>query len=144
MNGDWLETGPPDRFAIRADQPIEPSALVTAVHAVIGETSAFNHLRAGRVVDVPAGGGLDILSAITISVPASPPGAPSPQSTSAPVPESPNAESAAQTSARAAREARAKLDGAKQALSKAQAEAQARRADVERSQSDEGSRIQFL
>src|SRR4051794_9148400 len=77
------------RVAIRAGQPIDPSALVTAVHAVIGETSAFNDLRAGRLVDVPDGGGLDILSAITISVPSSPAVAassvvPSPRPTAAP------------------------------------------------------------
>ena len=149
------------RIAIRADQPIDPSALVLAVHAVIGETSAFDDLRAGRLVDVPDGGGLDILSAIAINVPAS-------KSTPVPVPEAPNVEAAAEALARAAREAelaiaaraeleraeaslahaseqseraeravrdaQAKLDAAEQALSKARAEAEGRRADVERAQ----------
>lgn len=68
------------RVAIRAGHPIDASALVTAVHAVIGETEAFNDLRAGRLVDIPDGGGLDILSAITFSAPASPPVAPAPSS----------------------------------------------------------------
>ena len=93
------------RVAIRAGQPIDVNALVTAVHAVIGETSAFSDLRAGRLVDVPDGGGLDILTAITISVPASPPVAPSPQPTTAPVPAPPNAESTTQQATQAAQEA---------------------------------------
>src|SRR5688500_17671747 len=67
------------RVAIRAGQPIDAHTLVTAVHAVIGETSAFSDLRAGRLVDVPDGGGLDILTAITINVPSSPSAAPSSQ-----------------------------------------------------------------
>jgi septal ring factor EnvC (AmiA/AmiB activator) len=56
--------------AIRANQPIEVNALVAAVHAVIGDATAFGDLRAGRLVDVPDGGGLDILAAITTIAPA--------------------------------------------------------------------------
>ena len=100
------------RVAIRAGQPIDAGALVTAVHAVIGETSAFSDLRAGRLVDVPDGGGLDILAAITISVPASPPVAsatPSPPATAPAVPEPPNVEPNAEASARAAKEAEAAI-----------------------------------
>ena len=93
------------RVAIRAGQPIDAHALVTAVHAVIGETSAFSDLRAGRLVDVPDGGGLDILTAITISVPSSPSSAPSPQPAAAPTPAPPNAGPSAQQAARAAQEA---------------------------------------
>lgn len=93
------------RVAIRAGQPIDASALVTAVHAVIGETSAFNDLRAGRLVDVPDGGGLDILSAITISVPPSPPAAPSAQSSPVATPAPPNVEPSAQDLVRANEEA---------------------------------------
>ena len=52
------------RVAIRAGQPIDASTLVTAVHAVIGETSAFSDLRAGRLIEVPDGGGLDIHSPV--------------------------------------------------------------------------------
>ena len=55
---------------IRANQPIEVNALVAAVHAVIGDATAFGELRAGRLVDVPDGGGLDILAAITTIAPA--------------------------------------------------------------------------
>lgn len=92
------------RVAIRAGQPIDASALVTAVHAVIGETNAFSELRAGRLVDVPAGGGLDILSAITISLPPSPPAATSSNAVAA-VPEPPNVASSAETALRAKQEA---------------------------------------
>ena len=102
------------RVAIRAGQPIDASALVTAVHAVIGETSAFSDLRAGRLVDVPDGGGLDILSAITISVPSSPSVAP-PQPTAAPIPERPNAEPSAQAARQAAQEAERAAERAKAA-----------------------------
>ena len=93
------------RVAIRAGQPIDASALVTAVHAVIGETSAFSDLRAGRLVDVPDGGGLDILTAITISAPSPPSVAPSSQSTPVPIPAPPNAEPSAQQATQAAEEA---------------------------------------
>ena len=62
------------RVAIRAGQPIDANALVTALHAVIGETKAFNDLRAGRLIDVPDGGGLDILAALpSLTLPAPPP-----------------------------------------------------------------------
>ncbi len=93
------------RVAIRAGQPIDASTLVTAVHAVIGETSAFSDLRAGRLVDVPDGGGLDILTAITISAPSPPSVAPSSQSTPAPVHEPPNAQPSARQATRAKEEA---------------------------------------
>jgi hypothetical protein len=53
------------RVAVRAGHPIEPNALVTAVQAIIGDASAFAELRAGRLVDVPEGGGLSLLFALT-------------------------------------------------------------------------------
>src|SRR5215467_13375377 len=58
------------RAAIRAGHPIEANAITTAVHAVIGDASAFAELRAGRLVDVPEGGGLDMLTAIQVIAPA--------------------------------------------------------------------------
>jgi hypothetical protein len=144
------------RVAIRAGHPIDANALVIAVNAVIGDASAFGNLRAGRLIDVPDGGGLDILTAIPTIAPSSPPIAP-------PSAEPPKAEQRAQLAAQEAelaiaaradlrraetslsdarehsdrveqsvREAQAKLDAAEQALLHAEAEAQARRADVER------------
>jgi hypothetical protein len=149
------------RVAIRAGQPIDASALVTAVQAVIGDTSAFGDLRAGRLVDVPDGGGLDILTAIP-TIAASPP------STARPItPEPPKAKPSAppateeselaiaaradlsraeasvtdarERAARAeqsVRDAQVKLDVAERALLQAEAEAQARRTDVERARRD--------
>src|SRR5262245_38591616 len=55
------------RVAVRAGQPIEPNAIATAVHAIIGDASAFAEFRAGRLVDVPEGGGLDLLIALSPS-----------------------------------------------------------------------------
>lgn len=113
------------RVAIRAGQPIDASALVTAVHAVIGETNAFNDLRAGRLVDVPDGGGLDILAAITIDIPASPPVAQPSQSPPPTAPSPPNVEPAAKSAAQMAQEAeraiaaRADLDRAEASLADA-------------------------
>ncbi len=109
------------RVAIRAGQPIDASTLVTAVHAVIGETSAFNDLRAGRLVDVPAGGGLDILSAITISVPSPQPVAPSPQSPAAPVPAPPNAAASAESAREVAEKAERAIVAARADLQRAEA-----------------------
>jgi len=108
------------RVAIRAGQPIDASALVTAVHAVIGETSAFNDLRAGRLVEVPAGGGLDILSAITISVPSPPSVAPS-QPIAAPIPTPPNAAPSAESARQAEQKAARAIAAARADLQRAEA-----------------------
>jgi hypothetical protein len=89
------------RLAIRAGQPVDANAIATAVHAVIGDTSAFTDMRAGRLVDVPEGGGLDILTAITIIPPPSPP--PPPSSSPSTVPAGP-APPKTEASARAAAE----------------------------------------
>ena len=118
------------RVAIRAGQPIDASTLVTAVHAVIGETSAFSDLRAGRLVDIPDGGGLDILSAITISIPSPAAVAASPQPAAAAAVTPPNAEPTAQEVARAAKEAeraiaaRADLERAEASLADARERSQ--------------------
>jgi len=111
------------RVAIRAGQPIAASTLVTAMHAVIGETSAFSDLRAGRLVDVPDGGGLDILAAITITVPASPATARPPKATAGPIAEPPN-DRMAEESARAAREAELAARNAERAIAAAKADLQ--------------------
>ena len=119
------------RVAIRAGQPIDASALVTAVHAVIGETSAFNDLRAGRLVEVPAGGGLDILSAITISVPSPPSVAPS-QPIAAPIPAPPNAAPSAESARQAEQKAARAIAAARADLQRAEASLAAAREQSER------------
>lgn len=58
--------------AIRAGQPMDANVLAMALHAVIGETKAFEDLRAGRLVDVPDSGGLDILAALPTMAPPPP------------------------------------------------------------------------
>lgn len=60
------------RVAVRAGYPIEPNALAAAVHAIIGDASAFAEFRAARLVEVPQAGGLDLLTALTAR-PSSPP-----------------------------------------------------------------------
>lgn len=61
---------------------IEPGALVSAVHAVLGRQDSFEQVRAGCLVEVPEAGGLDVLSVLpmpavspaTSSPPAAKPG----------------------------------------------------------------------
>jgi hypothetical protein len=53
------------RVAMRAEHPVEPNALAGAMHAIIGDATAFADFRAGRLVEVPEGGGLDLLVALT-------------------------------------------------------------------------------
>jgi hypothetical protein len=150
------------RVAIRAGHPIEANTIATAVHAVIGDASAFAELRAGRLVDVPEGGGLDMLTTIHVIAPATTP-ASSPPPGREPVTVAPRAERTKQDAelARAARaelhdaetsladmrersehaeqsvhDAQKQLDAAERELLNAQAEVQARRADVERARLD--------
>jgi hypothetical protein len=144
------------RVAVRGGYPIEPTALATAIHAIIGDENAFAEFRAGRLVDVPEGGGLNLLFALAASPP-------SPKKTSAPAPSvapapiepvkpDPRVELAAaaraelrraeqvlgemrEQSKRAVeslRDARARLDAAERALVQAQSEVVSRRDDVER------------
>jgi septal ring factor EnvC (AmiA/AmiB activator) len=147
------------RVAVRAGFPIEPNALAAAVHAIIGDASAFAEFRAARLVEVPQGGGLDLLIALTAS-PSSPSRQPTPVSRSAAPPapaiEAPKpdprialaasaraelrraetvlAEMREQSNhaAKALRDAETKLDAAEHALLHAQSERDARRDDVER------------
>jgi septal ring factor EnvC (AmiA/AmiB activator) len=144
------------RVAVRAGHPIEPNALVTAIQAIIGDASAFAEFRAGRLVDVPEGGGLSLLFALTANPrspkePSSPSAAPPPIE---PVKADPRIEHAAAARAEmhraektlaemrdqskhaveSLRDAKARLDAAERALVHAQAELDARRDDVERTQ----------
>ena len=148
------------RVAVRAEHPIEPSVLVAAVQAIIGDETAFAELRAGRLVEVPEGGGLNLLFALTAN--AAPPKAPSAQKAPAspppapiePVKPDPRTELAAAARAElqraeksfaemrersdqataVRRDAGAKLEAAERALLLAQTEVEARRDDVERAQ----------
>jgi hypothetical protein len=96
------------RVAIRAGQPVDANVLSMALHAVIGETKAFEELCAGRLVDVPDGGGLDILTALPTLAPP-PPRPPSPPTPSKPPasPPPPNAKADEQSAVREAERAAA-------------------------------------
>src|SRR5262249_28201446 len=150
------------RVAIRAGHPIEANAIAFAMYAVIGDASAFAELRAGRLVDVPEGGGLDMLTAIQAIAPATTPSS-SPPPSREPVNVAPRAEPGKQDVelARAARaeldraetsladkrkrsehavesvrSARERLDVAERLLLNAQAEVEARRAEVDNALQD--------
>jgi len=146
------------RVAIRAGHPIEANAITGAVNAVMGDAGAFAELRAGRLVDVPEGGGLDMLTAIQVIAPATTPPSSEPPSRE-PDKVAPRDEPATQNAelARAARaelhraesslaefrerrehaeqtvrDTQQELDAAERELLNAQAKVQARRAEVER------------
>jgi hypothetical protein len=53
------------RIAVREGHPIDPNAVAAAIHAIIGDASAFADFRAARLVDVPEAGGLDMLIALS-------------------------------------------------------------------------------
>jgi hypothetical protein len=146
------------RAAVRAGQPVEPNALTMAVHAIIGDASAFAEMRAGRLVDVPEGGGLDLLGALT-ALPAPPSPPPAQAKTppkAAPVIEPPKPDprielaaaaraelhraeqrlaeirEASEQAVESLRDAQSALDAAERAVEDARAEAEARRHNVER------------
>ena len=118
------------RVAIRGKQPVEVNAIITAVHAVIGDAGAFADWRGARLVEVPEAGGLDMLAAFTIR--AQPHRAPPPSNAppsrqkakTEPRPETPKQDEAraqaAQVAqaAKAAQAARAELRHAEIALAK--------------------------
>lgn len=143
------------RVATRAGYPIDPNALATAVYAIIGDASAFAEFRAGRLVEVPQGGGLDLLTALSVAPPGAGTGSsPAPATVSAKGPEraDPRVALAAAAGAevrasekrltesrkrseRAATsllDAKARFDAAQFALVQAQRELDARREEVER------------
>jgi len=146
--------------AVRAGHPVDPNALAAAVHAIIGDASAFAEFRAGRLTEVPQGGGLDLLIALTASPvspkPSSPPSAAKIGAT-APAKADPRVELAvaarddlrraeksltearaqSEHAVKALRDATAKLDAAERALAHAQSEVQARRDDVELTRRDD-------
>ena len=151
------------RIAVRSKQPIEPNAIIAALRAVIGDAGAFAEWRAGRLIEVPEAGGLDMLTTLAVREPAKtpPPTAVTPPRAEIAKPE-PRAKKAvkdavlakartdlrqAETSlakvreqseraARSVLSAEEKLDAANDAVLRAQAEAQARRSDLDRARVD--------
>jgi hypothetical protein len=140
------------RVAVRAGHAIDPNAIATAVHAIIGDASAFAEFRSGRLVDVPEAGGLDLLIALgprpssagTSSSPQPPHLAtePTEDPRAALVTSARTELRRAETSLGAAREqleqatdsvrdTKARLEAAEHALVRAQSEVEARRKDAE-------------
>jgi hypothetical protein len=150
------------RVAIRAGQPIEANAIATAVYAVIGDAKAFGELRARRLVEVPEGGGLDMLTTIKVIAPtatpplSAPPAQEPAEGAARAQPAMQDAELAkaaradlhraevllvelrerAEHTTRLVRDAQRELDAAERELLNAEAEANARHADVERARQD--------
>jgi hypothetical protein len=152
------------RIGMRAGHPVEPNAIGAAVHAIIGDANAFAELRAGRLVDVPEGGGLDLLTALkpnpslakathAAKAPGKTP-AKAPHRAPAPPKEDPRVALAASARADLRRaekaldaarekleqettslsEIQASVEAAEQALSRAQSELEARRKEAARTQ----------
>jgi hypothetical protein len=153
------------RAAIRGRQPIDSSELVAAVRAVIGDAEAFAALRAGRLVDVPEGGGLDLLAAMSLGgwPAAASAGAPAPSKAGTAPATKPGkrvdvsaltraelqraetslgqARSRAQVAERAVVSARARLEAAEEQLQRAQEQSKARRGDLERAHKDASAAV---
>ena len=80
------------RVAVRGGHPVEPNAIATAIHAIIGDASALAQFRAGQLIDVPEGGGLDMLIAFSpnpSSARTTPSPKPSPEPSPKPAPRAP-------------------------------------------------------
>lgn len=59
-----------ERGAAAAGQGIDAAALATAVLAVLGKPAAFDQMRGGYLVEIPAAGGLDFLASLPTPPPA--------------------------------------------------------------------------
>ena len=134
------------RAGVRSGHPVDATSLVSSVNALIGDANAFSELRAGLLVEIPEGGGLDFLAAVASATPKSP----GTVETSKPAEpkdsahakaarkalqsaETALADAAERTRAaeRALTEAQTKLDAAEQQLQRAKEEAESRRAVLE-------------
>ncbi len=130
--------------AAQTGHPADPSELVNAVMAVIGVTGALETLRAGRLVDIPEGGGIDFLTGLTPSA-----GTPAPAGVDAPLDRTVQVDGSqnvmrrieialaaarerSSTAERALRDAEAAVESAERMLQLAQQEALARKAERDR------------
>ena len=114
------------RESIRAGQPVDAASLVPAVNAVIGDSAAFDELRAGRLSEIPEAGGLDFMTAV------SPPSAPSPVADERrPPPARGSADVAAYAELERAQTALQEAQARARAADKVLADAQARLAEAE-------------
>jgi hypothetical protein len=116
-----------------AGHRIDQADLVPAASAVIGDPSAFEELRAGRLVSIPTAGGLDRLTGMPPSAAPTPRAKTAPKRTTKRTAEPTTEQSQAQTRARkalqeaeaAVRSARKRAQDAARAQSQAERKAQA-------------------
>ena len=138
-----------ERISARSGQTLAAAALVTATRAVIGDASAFADLLVGRLVDVPEGGGLDLLVPLVLTGSEPAGTAPAPKAAQpdheaervgAALREAEAALTKARERARAAERAmmraQAEMDAAEERLGLAQRQADERRAELERVRGD--------
>jgi hypothetical protein len=138
------------RAAIRGGNPVESSALVAALRAVMGDAAAFAELRAGRLIEIPEGGGLDLLGVAAVGAPPSPAAAapttkPERRGGEARAVQAglrraetllAEARARARAADRAALRAQDRLDAAEQQLRRAQEVTDERRTELERARQD--------
>ena len=127
------------RASIRGGQPVDATALVGALNAVIGDANAFAELQTGRLSEIPEAGGLDFLAVASVSEAA----APELVDDTQPSPEEPR-ETKALAAARAKlqraeellREARVRAESADEALATAREHLAASQKAFDRAQQD--------
>jgi hypothetical protein len=139
------------RASVRAGHALEAAALVAAVRAVIGDADAFAALRAGRLVEIPEGGGLDLLTAMGAGTPLPPPAAAPDATSDAGRDEEASsrrgeliraeallagARERAHAAERAVVNAEARLGAAEEQLARARESVEARRAELARAKSE--------
>ena len=118
------------REAQQAGHGLETGALVNAVLAVIGRTDSIEALRRGRLVEVPEGGGLDVLAALP-----DPPSLPESDASSASAAQArAEARQRSESAQAALREAASRLRLVEGRLRDAESEARAARREYERAQ----------
>ena len=139
------------RAGVRFGHPVDATSLVSSVNALIGDANAFGELRAGLLVDIPEGGGLDFLAAIASPAPKSAKTVetrkPAERTDSTELKAARKALQSAETvladaseraraAERALTEAQTRLDAAEKQLQRAKEEAESRRAERERRRGD--------
>ena len=108
-----------------AGYDVEAGVLVNAVLAVLGRPDSFDQLRAGRLVEVPEGGGLDFLAGLPVPASSAKPKSPA------------SAASASKQKRSSAREkeAQAQVDAAERALDEARRRHDVAMGDLEEAES---------
>ncbi len=143
-----------ERAAAGSGSPVACADLVAALRAIVGDAGAFADLRAGRLVVIPEGGGLDLLVAaagaprLTVSAPKEKTARPEPENAVARAEERrleglvAKARDRSASAERAVIRVRAKLDVAEDRLRQAQHEVEELRTELQRLRADAGTAAQ--